>query len=88
MVPRGVAGHTFGWEKNLTSLVEWYGKDARLRELVHLVMLGGDRLLNSYLLGQIQISENRTSQFITENRVTEKAEWIHHMACVIMPYGL
>lgn len=29
--------------KNLTGLVEWYGKNARLRELVHLVVVGGDR---------------------------------------------
>ncbi|GER46159.1 sucrose synthase [Striga asiatica] len=29
--------------KNLTRLVEWYGKNARLRELVHLVVVGGDR---------------------------------------------
>ncbi|KAJ4841273.1 hypothetical protein Tsubulata_042610 [Turnera subulata] len=29
--------------KNLTGLVEWYGKNARLRELVNLVVVGGDR---------------------------------------------
>lgn len=27
----------------MTGLVEWYGKNARLRELVHLVVVGGDR---------------------------------------------
>ncbi|XP_010535796.1 PREDICTED: sucrose synthase 4 [Tarenaya hassleriana] len=29
--------------KNLSGLVEWYGKNARLRELVNLVVVGGDR---------------------------------------------
>ncbi|KAK2990185.1 hypothetical protein RJ640_014637, partial [Escallonia rubra] len=29
--------------KNLTGLVEWYAKNARLRELVNLVVVGGDR---------------------------------------------
>ncbi|KAL3749276.1 hypothetical protein ACJRO7_010389 [Eucalyptus globulus] len=29
--------------KNLTGLVEWYGKNTRLRELVNLVVVGGDR---------------------------------------------
>ncbi|KAI4379959.1 hypothetical protein MLD38_006195 [Melastoma candidum] len=29
--------------KNLTGLVEWYGKNKRLRELVNLVVVGGDR---------------------------------------------
>ncbi|KAE8675983.1 Sucrose synthase [Hibiscus syriacus] len=29
--------------KNLTGLVEWYGKNAKLRELVNLVVVGGDR---------------------------------------------
>ncbi|KAE8714067.1 Sucrose synthase [Hibiscus syriacus] len=29
--------------KNLTGLVEWYGKNAKLRELVSLVVVGGDR---------------------------------------------
>lgn len=27
----------------MTGLVEWYGKNARLRELFHLVVVGGDR---------------------------------------------
>lgn len=29
--------------KNLTGLVEWYAKNARLRELANLVVVGGDR---------------------------------------------
>lgn len=29
--------------KNLTGLVEWYGKNNRLRELANLVVVGGDR---------------------------------------------
>ncbi|KAF8401149.1 hypothetical protein HHK36_014453 [Tetracentron sinense] len=29
--------------KNMTGLVEWYGKNARLRELVNLVVVAGDR---------------------------------------------
>ncbi|GMY36437.1 Sucrose synthase [Fagus crenata] len=29
--------------KNITGLVEWYGKNARLRELVNLVVVAGDR---------------------------------------------
>ncbi|KAK3417568.1 hypothetical protein EUGRSUZ_H03515 [Eucalyptus grandis] len=29
--------------KNLTGLVEWYGKNTRLRELVNLVVVGGDQ---------------------------------------------
>nr|KJB54539.1 hypothetical protein B456_009G038000 [Gossypium raimondii] len=29
--------------KNLTGLVEWYGKNAKLRELANLVVVGGDR---------------------------------------------
>ncbi|KAJ7956032.1 Sucrose synthase [Quillaja saponaria] len=29
--------------KNLTGLVEWYGKNARLREFANLVVVGGDR---------------------------------------------
>ncbi|OIV89849.1 hypothetical protein TanjilG_27455 [Lupinus angustifolius] len=29
--------------KNITGLVEWYGKNARLRELVNLVVIAGDR---------------------------------------------
>ncbi|EFH53528.1 hypothetical protein ARALYDRAFT_484788 [Arabidopsis lyrata subsp. lyrata] len=29
--------------KNLSGLVEWYGKNTRLRELVNLVVVGGDR---------------------------------------------
>ena len=28
--------------KNLTGLVEWFGKNSRLRELVNLVVVGGD----------------------------------------------
>lgn len=29
--------------KNITGLVEWYGKNAKLRELVNLVVVAGDR---------------------------------------------
>ena len=29
--------------KNITGLVEWYGKNARLRELVNLVIVDGDQ---------------------------------------------
>ncbi|KAI9119537.1 hypothetical protein K1719_009413 [Acacia pycnantha] len=29
--------------KNITKLVEWYGKNARLRELVNLVVVAGDK---------------------------------------------
>ncbi len=29
--------------KNMTGLVEWYGKNKRLRELVNLVVVAGDR---------------------------------------------
>ncbi|KAE9604645.1 putative sucrose synthase [Lupinus albus] len=33
--------------KNITGLVEWYGKNARLRELVNLVVVAGDRRKDS-----------------------------------------
>nr|QRY06398.1 sucrose synthase 03 [Brassica juncea] len=33
--------------KNLSGLVEWYGKNKRLRELVNLVVVGGDRRKDS-----------------------------------------
>ncbi|KAI5671169.1 hypothetical protein M9H77_11533 [Catharanthus roseus] len=42
--------------KSWTGLVEWYGKNARLRELVHLVVVGGDRPLNPYFLGGTAVS--------------------------------
>ncbi|KAI5664337.1 hypothetical protein M9H77_23660 [Catharanthus roseus] len=40
--------------KNLTGVVEWYGKNARLWELVCLIVVGDDQPFNPYLLGQIQ----------------------------------
>ncbi|XP_057431489.1 sucrose synthase-like [Lotus japonicus] len=39
--------------KNITGLVEWYGKNARLRELVNLVVVAGDRRKESKDLEEI-----------------------------------
>ncbi|KAF5743125.1 sucrose synthase [Tripterygium wilfordii] len=61
--------------KNLTGLVEWYAKNPRLRELVNLVVVGGDRRKESKDIEEQ--SEMKTMYSLIENyHLNGQFRWI------------
>ncbi|CAL1390142.1 unnamed protein product [Linum trigynum] len=61
--------------KNLTGLVEWYGKNSRLRELVNLVIVGGDRRKESEDLEE-QAEMKKMYGLIEEHKLQGQFRWI------------
>ncbi|KAK3438587.1 hypothetical protein EUGRSUZ_C03204 [Eucalyptus grandis] len=61
--------------KNLTGLVEWYGKNARLRELANLVVVGGDRRRDSKDLEE-QAEMKKMYELIGKYKLNGKFRWI------------
>ncbi|KAG8386565.1 hypothetical protein BUALT_Bualt03G0161600 [Buddleja alternifolia] len=61
--------------KNLTGLVEWYAKNARLRELVNLVVVGGDRRKESKDLEE-QAEMNKMYQLVETYNLNGQFRWI------------
>ncbi|KAJ4847814.1 hypothetical protein Tsubulata_011764 [Turnera subulata] len=61
--------------KNLTGLVEWYGKNAKLRELVNLVVVGGDRRKESKDLEE-QAEMKKMYALIEEYNLNGQFRWI------------
>ncbi|CAL1409267.1 unnamed protein product [Linum trigynum] len=61
--------------KNLTGLVEWYGKNSKLRELVNLVIVGGDRRKESKDLEE-QAEMKKMYSLIEEYKLQGQFRWI------------
>lgn len=61
--------------KNLTGLVEWYGKNSKLRELVNLVVVGGDRRKESKDLEE-QAEMKKMYGLIEEYNLNGQFRWI------------
>ncbi|KAK4757884.1 hypothetical protein SAY87_019185 [Trapa incisa] len=61
--------------KNLTGLVEWYGKNTRLRELVNLVVVGGDRRKDSKDLEE-QAEMKKMYDHIETYKLNGQFRWI------------
>lgn len=61
--------------KNLTGLVEWYAKNPRLRELVNLVVVGGDRRKESKDLEE-QSQMKKMYSLIDEYKLNGQFRWI------------
>uniref|UniRef100_A0A2P2MD08 Sucrose synthase n=1 Tax=Rhizophora mucronata TaxID=61149 RepID=A0A2P2MD08_RHIMU len=61
--------------KNLTGLVEWYGKNKRLRELVNLVVVGGDRRKESKDLEE-QAEMKKMYGLIEQYNLNGQFRWI------------
>ncbi|KAL6323386.1 hypothetical protein AAG906_038657 [Vitis piasezkii] len=61
--------------KNLTGLVEWYGKNTRLRELVNLVVVGGDRRKESKDLEE-QSEMKKMHELIETYKLNGQFRWI------------
>ncbi|KAK4769248.1 hypothetical protein SAY86_027398 [Trapa natans] len=61
--------------KNLTGLVEWYGKNTRLRELVNLVVVGGDRRKESKDLEE-QAEMKKMYDHIETYKLNGQFRWI------------
>ncbi|OWM84066.1 hypothetical protein CDL15_Pgr009313 [Punica granatum] len=61
--------------KNLTGLVEWYGKNNRLRELVNLVVVGGDRRKESKDLEE-QAEMKKMHGLIETYKLNGQFRWI------------
>lgn len=61
--------------KNLTGLVEWYAKNDRLRELVNLVVVGGDRRKQSKDLEE-QAQMKKMYDLIEEYKLNGQFRWI------------
>nr|GEV18105.1 sucrose synthase [Tanacetum cinerariifolium] len=61
--------------KNLTGLVEWYAKNPRLRELVNLVVVGGDRRKESKDLEE-QSQMKKMYTLIDEYKLNGQFRWI------------
>ncbi|CAI9286181.1 unnamed protein product [Lactuca saligna] len=61
--------------KNLTGLVEWYAKNDRLRELVNLVVVGGDRRKESKDLEE-QAQMKKMYDLIEEYKLNGQFRWI------------
>nr|BAA89049.1 sucrose synthase [Citrus unshiu] len=61
--------------KNLTGLVEWYGKNAKLRELVNLVVVGGDRRKESKDLEE-QAEMKKMYSLIDQYKLNGQFRWI------------
>lgn len=61
--------------KNLTGLVEWYAKNKRLRELVNLVVVGGDRRKESKDLEE-QAEMNKMYELIENYKLKGHFRWL------------
>ncbi|CAN1290931.1 Sucrose synthase [Linum perenne] len=61
--------------KNLTGLVEWYGKNSKLRELVNLVIVGGDRRKESKDQEE-QAEMKKMYSLIEEYKLQGQLRWI------------
>ncbi|CAN1341224.1 Sucrose synthase [Linum perenne] len=61
--------------KNLTGLLEWYGKNNKLRELVNLVIVGGDRRKESKDLEE-QAEMKKMYSLIEEYKLQGQFRWI------------
>ncbi|OWM74348.1 sucrose synthase [Punica granatum] len=61
--------------KNLTGLVEWYGKNTKLRELVNLVVVGGDRRKESKDLEE-QAEMKKMYGLIETYKLNGQLRWI------------
>ncbi|KAJ4708835.1 Sucrose synthase [Melia azedarach] len=61
--------------KNLTGLVEWYGKNTKLRELVNLVVVGGDRRKESKDLEE-QAEMKKMYGLIEQYNLNGQFRWI------------
>lgn len=61
--------------KNLTGLVEWYGKNEKLRELVNLVVVGGDRRKESKDLEE-QAEMKKMHSLIEQYKLNGQFRWI------------
>ncbi|CAN0920901.1 Sucrose synthase [Linum grandiflorum] len=61
--------------KNLTGLLEWYGKNKKLRELVNLVIVGGDRRKESKDLEE-QAEMKKMYSLIEEYKLQGQFRWI------------
>lgn len=61
--------------KNLTGLVEWYAKNPRLRELVNLVVVGGDRRKESKDLEE-QAEMKKMYELIKTHNLNGQFRWI------------
>lgn len=61
--------------KNLTGLVEWYAKNDRLRELVNLVVVGGDRRKESKDLEE-QAQMKKMYELIETYKLNGQFRWI------------
>ncbi|KAK9101608.1 hypothetical protein Scep_025038 [Stephania cephalantha] len=61
--------------KNMTGLVEWYGKNARLRELVNLVVVAGDRRKESKDLEEKE-EMKKMYELIETHKLDGQFRWI------------
>lgn len=61
--------------KNITGLVEWYGKNAKLRELVNLVVVAGDRRKESKDLEE-QAEMKKMYSLIETYKLNGQFRWI------------
>ncbi|KAI9192461.1 hypothetical protein LWI28_023209 [Acer negundo] len=61
--------------KNLSGLVEWYGKNTKLRELVNLVVVGGDRRKESKDLEE-QAEMKKMYNLIDQYKLNGQFRWI------------
>ncbi|KAI9192886.1 hypothetical protein LWI28_028985 [Acer negundo] len=61
--------------KNLSGLVEWYGKNNKLRELVNLVVVGGDRRKESKDLEE-QAEMKKVYNLIDQYKLNGQFRWI------------
>lgn len=61
--------------KNLSGLVEWYGKNTKLRELVNLVVVGGDRRKESKDLEE-QAEMKKMYSLIEQYNLNGQFRWI------------
>ncbi|KAK8545272.1 hypothetical protein V6N13_066558 [Hibiscus sabdariffa] len=61
--------------KNLTGLVEWYGKNPKLRELVNLVVVGGDRRKESKDLEE-KAEMKKMLELIEKYKLNGQFRWI------------
>ncbi|KAJ4832381.1 hypothetical protein Tsubulata_022319 [Turnera subulata] len=61
--------------KNLTGLVEWYGKNTKLRELANLVVVGGDRRKESKDLEE-QAEMKKMHSLIEQYNLNGQFRWI------------
>ncbi|KAG7627226.1 putative sucrose synthase [Arabidopsis thaliana] len=61
--------------KNLSGLVEWYGKNTRLRELVNLVVVGGDRRKESQD-NEEKAEMKKMYELIEEYKLNGQFRWI------------